>query len=99
MDPGGSPHSGGSSSPCGRWPPCSGGRSLDGLRRAYDRSELRFAGSAADLAEPAAFTALLATLRAADWVVYAKPPFGGLAQVLEVPGAVHAPGRAPPPGW
>ena len=37
----------------------------------------------AALAAPATFTAFLATLRAADWVVYAKPPFGGPAQVLE----------------
>ncbi len=35
------------------------------------------------LADPRAFGAFLATLRAQDWVVYAKPPFGGPAQVLE----------------
>mgnify|MGYP001610871456 FL=1 len=37
----------------------------------------------AGLAEPAAFPAFLATLRTQDWVVYAKPPFGGPGQVLE----------------
>jgi Putative transposase len=37
----------------------------------------------AGLAEPAAFGQFLATLRAHDWVVYAKPPFAGPAQVLE----------------
>lgn len=56
---------------------------LDGLRRAFARGELRFAGSVAALAAPAAFRAWLATLRAADWVVYAKPPFGGPEHVLE----------------
>jgi len=59
------------------------GKYLDGLRRAFDRGELRFAGSVARLAEPTAFGQFLATLRAPDWVVYAKPPFGGPAQVLE----------------
>ena len=55
----------------------------DGLRRAFDRGEFRFAGSVAGLAEPTAFTAFLADLCASDWVVYAKPPFGGPVQVLE----------------
>jgi len=59
------------------------GKYLDGLRRAFDRGELRFAGSVARLAEPSAFGQFLATLRAPDWVVYAKRPFGGPAQVLE----------------
>ncbi len=55
----------------------------DGLRRAFDRGELRFAGGVAGLAEPTAFTAFLANLCASDWIVYAKPPFGGPEQVLE----------------
>jgi hypothetical protein len=59
------------------------GKYLAGLRRAFDRGELRFAGSVADLAEATAFGQFLALLRASDWVVYAKPPFGGPAQVLE----------------
>ncbi len=59
------------------------GKYLAGLRRAFDRGELRFAGSVAGLADPTAFAAFLATLRADAWVVYAKPPFGGPAQVLE----------------
>ncbi len=59
------------------------GKYLTGLRRVFARGELRFAGSVAGLAEPAAFHAFLATLRTQDWVVYAKPPFGGPAQVLE----------------
>jgi hypothetical protein len=59
------------------------GRYLDGLRRAFDRGALRFAGSVASLADPQAFGAFLATLRAHDWVVYAKPPFGGPEKVLD----------------
>ena len=35
------------------------------------------------LAEPDAFAAWLRPLYAKDWVVYAKPPFGGPAQVLK----------------
>jgi hypothetical protein len=59
------------------------GEYLHGLRRAFARGALRFAGSVAGLATPAAFEAFLARLRAHAWVVYAKPPFGGPAQVLE----------------
>jgi hypothetical protein len=59
------------------------GKYLAGWRRAFTRQQLRFAGSVTDLAEPAAFAAFVATCRATDWVVYAKPPFAGPAQVLE----------------
>jgi hypothetical protein len=59
------------------------GKYLAGLRAAFDRQALRFAGSVAGLAEPAAFAAFLARCRTTDWVVYAKPPFAGPAQVLE----------------
>ncbi len=59
------------------------GKYLDGLRRAFARNELRFAGSVAGLQDPQAFAAFLATLRAHAWVVYAKVPFAGPAQVLE----------------
>ncbi len=59
------------------------GKYLEGLQRAFDRGALRFAGSVAGLADPIAFGQFLATLRAPDWVVYAKPPFGGPTQVLE----------------
>ncbi len=59
------------------------GKYLAGLQQAFDRQVLRFAGGVAGLAEPPAFQAFLATLRSHDWVVYAKPPFGGPEQVLE----------------
>ena len=59
------------------------GKYLAGLQQAFNRGALRSAGSVAGLAEPAAFQAFCATLRTQDWVVYAKPPFAGPAQVLE----------------
>ena len=55
---------------------------LDALRAAFDRGALAFAAGTADLAAPATFAHLLAGLRTTPWVVYAKPPFGGPAQVL-----------------
>jgi len=69
------------------------GKYLAGLRRAFDRGALRFAGSVAGLADPTAFGQFLAQLWAHDWVVYAKPPLGGPTQVLEYLGRDHAPGR------
>jgi hypothetical protein len=58
------------------------GKYLEALALAHRRGELHFAGSTAPLAEPAAWRELLATLKANDWVVYAKPPFAGAEQVL-----------------
>jgi len=75
------------------------GKYLTGLRRAFDRQELRFAGSVAGLAGPGAFGAFLATLRAHDWVVYAKPPFAGPAQVLEYLGRYTCLPTGRPTAW
>ena len=58
------------------------GKYLDELTQAYQRGELHFGGSTAPLADIPAFQGLLATLKAHDWVVYAKPPFAGAQQVL-----------------
>jgi hypothetical protein len=55
---------------------------LDELRAAFAAGELGFFGDLANLSEPAAFTRRLRELRSIDWVVYAKPPFGGPGQVL-----------------
>ena len=55
---------------------------LERLQKAFDAGALRFFGDLADLAEPAKFGALIADVRAVAWVVYAKKPFGGPAQVL-----------------
>ena len=54
---------------------------LEGLAALHCAGRLRFFGERAGLADPAAFAAHLAPLRRADWVVYAKPPFGGPEQV------------------
>jgi len=56
---------------------------LSRLRRAYDEGTLAFHGELLRLAEPREFAAHLGSLRRKEWVVYAKEPFGGPAQVLE----------------
>ena len=61
---------------------CSAGCSSIGCAAAFDAGALGFFGDLARLADPVAFAALLAPLRRFDWVVYAKPPFGGPEQVL-----------------
>ncbi|WP_342241101.1 IS91 family transposase [Inquilinus sp. OTU3971] len=53
---------------------------LEKLATAHGR--LAFFGELAPLAAPDAFAAHLAPLRRAEWVVFAKPPFGGPAAVL-----------------
>lgn len=55
---------------------------LRDLQNAYDAGRLRFSGPLAGLANAVAFKARLAELRRIDWVVYAKPPFGGPRQAL-----------------
>ena len=55
---------------------------LEGLERAYENDKLTFSGSLEYLAKARAFRQLLASLRAREWWVYAKPPFGGPEQVL-----------------
>jgi hypothetical protein len=55
---------------------------LDELHAAFAASELGFFGELAALARPAAFARRLRDLRRVEWVVYAKPPFGGPEQVL-----------------
>jgi hypothetical protein len=55
---------------------------LEGLEHAYEKSRLSFHGACALLAKPTAFKRLLNSVRAREWWVYAKPPFGGPAQVL-----------------
>ena len=55
---------------------------LQGLERAYENDKLTFSGSLEYLAKARAFRQLLANLRAREWWVYAKPPFGGPAIYL-----------------
>lgn len=52
------------------------------LQAAFDAGKLSFFGDLADLAQPTAFKRRIAAIRRVEWVVYAKPPFGGPEQVL-----------------
>ncbi|MFO0849954.1 MAG: IS91 family transposase [Gemmataceae bacterium] len=58
------------------------GKFLALLGEHHARGRLRLAGSLHDLACPRRFAEWIGVLRATDWVVYAKPPFGGPEQVL-----------------
>ena len=55
---------------------------LEGLGKLHNAGKLRFFGNLVKMADPDAFDAHLAPLRKTDWVVYAKPPFGGPEAVL-----------------
>jgi hypothetical protein len=55
---------------------------LEYLQTAFDQSKLQFFSSLERLRDPHAFANYLASLRQTEWVVYAKPPFGGPEQVL-----------------
>jgi len=59
------------------------GKFVAGLRRAFQRKQLVFLGQCQSLANEKAFAAFLCTLFQEDWVVYAKPPFGGPEHVLQ----------------
>jgi Putative transposase/Transposase zinc-binding domain len=53
-----------------------------GLRRAFQQGKLGFYGDPKVLEDPKQFRALLRSLFRQDWIVYAKPPFGGPEYVL-----------------
>jgi hypothetical protein len=55
---------------------------LEQLRRAFDTGALHFHGKLEPLADALAFAAFLAPAAQAEWVVYAKPPFGDARHVL-----------------
>jgi len=55
---------------------------VEGLLALHRGGELAFFGDLTVLADIAAFTAWLAPFRKSEWVVYAKPPFGGPEAVL-----------------
>ena len=58
------------------------GKFMDGFVRAYDAGRLRFAGTSAHLDDPDEFAALRRALYDANWVVYAKRPFGDAENVI-----------------
>jgi hypothetical protein len=58
------------------------GKFLEGLRRAFRQQRLTLAGRIQHLAQPKPFAAFLRILFRQDWVVYAKPAFGGPEHVV-----------------
>ena len=59
------------------------GKFVAGLRQAFHNGQLRFPGKLASLTHRKTFAAWLRPLFRKDWVVYAKPPFGGPEYVLQ----------------
>jgi hypothetical protein len=56
---------------------------LQALEKAHAAGQLQFFGAVESLRDLPAFARYLAPLRQAEWVVYAKPPFGGPQHVLQ----------------
>jgi hypothetical protein len=59
------------------------GKFLAGLRAAYTDGRLRLSGRRGDEVAPGEFERLVSAAIRTDWVVYAKPPFGGPEVVLK----------------
>lgn len=55
---------------------------VEGLMALHRAGELTFFGDLAELSDAGSFAAYLTPLRKTEWVVYAKPPFGGPEAVL-----------------
>jgi hypothetical protein len=55
---------------------------LEGLLALHHAGQLLFFGGLSGLADAGAFSTWLSPFRKAEWVVYAKPPFGGPEAVL-----------------
>ena len=55
---------------------------LEGLMTLHRADKLSFFGDLSGLSDTGAFATYLAPLRKTEWVVYAKPPFGGPEAVL-----------------
>ena len=58
------------------------GKFLAALDRAYEDGELELTGSTAELSEPETWRRFKDRLYKKDWVVFAKPPFGGPEHVF-----------------
>jgi hypothetical protein len=57
------------------------GKFVEALRDAHDHSDLDLAGGSESLQAPGPWRAFIAALFETDWVVYAKPAFGGASAV------------------
>ena len=55
---------------------------VSALQTAFEAEQLQFFGDLADLTDPRVFARYLSAAGRREWVVYAKPPFGGPEQVL-----------------
>jgi hypothetical protein len=58
------------------------GKFLAFLREAFSAGQLQFHGQLREFAHPVRFSEWVEQLKQVEWVVYAKPPFGGPHQVL-----------------
>jgi len=58
------------------------GKFVAGLKRRFQQHQLTFAGTLQPLANEKAFRSFLRPLFRENWIVYAKPPFGGPHHVL-----------------
>lgn len=56
------------------------------LQEAFDAGQLQFFASLEVLRDPQAFARYLGESRRTEWIVYAKPPFGGPQQVVDYVG-------------
>jgi hypothetical protein len=59
------------------------GKFLDGLRKAYEAGELKFAGQIEEFKEVSAFKRFLSDLYNQKWVVYCKPPLKDPRKVMD----------------
>jgi len=59
------------------------GKFVAGLKRLFRQKKLGFHGNLKHLRQPVPFRAFLRQLFRQDWIVYAKPPFGGPEYVLQ----------------
>jgi hypothetical protein len=53
------------------------------LQKAFNQDRLKFYGKISHLSNPKLFTQLMEKCFKTEWVVYAKPPFGGAEKVLD----------------
>jgi hypothetical protein len=69
------------------------GKFVAGLRRAHRKQRLTCVGSIQYLKDEKRFSAFLRTIFRQNWVVYAKPAFGGPDPGDPLPGPLHSPRR------
>ena len=70
------------------------GKFLDGLKKAYEAGELRFAGQIEELKKASVFKRFLSDLYDQEWVVYCKPPLKDPQKVMDYLGPLHPSGSS-----